>query len=347
MNEISVFYSWQSDRPAKNTRNLIEAALKKALKKVSRKLQVALVLDQDARGESGSPNIALTIQFKIRRAAVFVADLTFVAERAREGRLPNGCVSVEWGWAEMALGSGSLIGVMNSFYGGPGELPIDIRENLVRAVFDTSESADAEALKTSRSYLADRLTDEVERSIRDRFFRGFHQSAPQLAKWLVDASSDGASRDRYTSADLARRVGVSPEEARAVMEDLVRYGLAEEAGYSGSGFMILCSPTLFMHFDPLFKGWNADQDAVALAKELAKRSQERVEVLSQDLGMEPRRINPAILRLVNAGFANASSQVPGSSPFVRVSVSSNVCTGALAEGRESMPPIAPRAQFKI
>ena len=133
MNDVIVFYSWQSDRPAKVTRNLIERALEKALKTASEKLQVTLILDQDARGESGSPNIPDTIQGKIRKAAVFVADLTIVAQREGTGGLPNGCVSIEWGWAELALGEGSLIGVMNNAYGGPGDLPVDIRQNLVRA----------------------------------------------------------------------------------------------------------------------------------------------------------------------------------------------------------------------
>ena len=127
MNNVIVFYSWQSDLPSRITRNLIERSLNTALKRVSEKLHVRLELDQDARGESGSPNIPDTIQAKIRRAAVLVADLSIVAQRKGVGALPNGCVSIEWGWAEQALGGEALIGVMNTVYGGPGDLPVDIR----------------------------------------------------------------------------------------------------------------------------------------------------------------------------------------------------------------------------
>jgi hypothetical protein len=347
VNNVTVFYSWQSDRPSKITRSFIEKALENALKKASERLQVTLMLDQDARGESGSPNIPDTIQDKIRRAAVFVADLTIVAQREGVGGLPNGCVSIEWGWAEVALGGTSLIGVMNSVYGGPGNLPVDIRQNLVRATYSLAETSSTEEVRTAREHVADRLAIEIERSIRARFFRGFQEDAPRLVRYLVESSLEVPSMQQFAPEDLAQKVGMAEEAALAVMEDLVRYGLAEEAGHLGSGFMIRSLPTFYMHFDPLFMGWNADQDAVTLASELVKRGQERVDVLSQELGWVPRRINPAVLRLLQAGFANASNEVPGGSPFVRVSVYPNTSTRALAEGRATLSSIAPRAQFRI
>jgi hypothetical protein len=347
VNNITVFYSWQSDRLAKVTRNFIEKALGNALKKVSDKLHVTLLLDQDARGESGSPNIPDTIQAKIRRAAVFVADLTIVAQREGTGGLPNGCVSIEWGWAEVALGTEALVGVMNVAYGNPGELPVDIRQNLVRATYNLAEDSSADELKTEGERVSERLALEIERSIRTRFFRRFHEDAPHLVKYLIETASEGTSMKRFAAGDLAQQAGISEEAALAVMEDLVRFGLAEEAGHAGSGFMIRCLQTLYMHFDPLFMGWNADQDAETLASELVKRGQERVDVLSQELGWSPRRMNPAILRLLHAGFANASNEVPGTSPFVRVSVYPNTNTRSLADRREALPHITPRAQFRV
>jgi hypothetical protein len=347
VNNVVVFYSWQSDRLPKVTRNLIERALERALKKVSEKLHVTLILDQDARGESGSPSIPDTIQGKIRKAAVFVADLTIVAQREGTGGLPNGCVSVEWGWAEIALGSIALIGVMNTTYGGPGDLPVDIRQNLVRVTYNSPETNTDDELKAERYRVADRLALEVERSIRARFFQGFHEDAPQLVRHLVEGSSEGTSRQRFAPRDLAAQAGISEAAALAIMEDLVRCGMAVEAGHAGGGFMIRCLPTLYMHFDPLFMAWNADQDAVILASELVKRGRERLDVLSQELGWSPRRINPAILRLLHAEFANASNENPGGSPFARVDVYPNASTRALAEGRAALPPIAPRAQFRV
>lgn len=347
MNNVVVFYSWQSDRPSRVTRNLIERSLDIALKRVSTELHITLVLDQDARGESGSPNIPDIIQAKIRRAAVFVADLTIVAQREGSGALPNGCVSIEWGWAGEALGGEALIGVMNTVYGGPGDLPVDIRQNLVRATYALDEACSDDERKAERERLAVKLAAELEKSIRSRFFHGFHEEAPRVVQYLVEHSLEVPSQQRFAPADLAQQVGVSEEAALAVMEDLVRYGLAKEASYKGGGFMLRCSPSLYVYFDPLFMGWNADEDAVILARALARRGQERVDRLSQELGWSPRQINPAVFRLLQGGFANESPEKPGASPFYRVTLFPNVNTRALAEGRASLPSVALRAQFQL
>ncbi len=347
MNKVAVFYSWQSDRSPRITRNLIERSLEAALKRVSDKLHVTLVLDQDARGESGSPNIPGTIQAKIRRAAIFAGDLTIVASRERLGGLPNGCVSIEWGWAEEALGGESLIGVMNTTYGGPGELPVDIRQNLVRVTYSLGESSSAEEQKAERERLTSKLAAEVEKAIRARFFHGFHEDAPSVVQYLVEHPENVPSPERFAPKELAQQVGVSEEAAFAVLEDLVRYGLAQEGGHSGSGFMIKCELPLYVHFDPLFMGWNADQDAIVLARELVKRRQEQVERLSQELELPPRQINPAIFRLLQGGFADASKTAPGPLPFYRVVLLSNINTRAFSEGRATLPPAAPRATSQL
>lgn len=345
MNKVTVFYSWQSDRLKRVTRNIIEKALIASLKIVSDKLRVTLVLDQDARGESGSPNIPGTIQAKIRRAAVFVADLSIVARREGLGALPNGCVSIEWGWAEEALGGEALVGVMNTVYGGPGELPVDIRQNLVRVTYSLDEGSSGDVLKIEREKLTSNLASEVEEAIRSRFFHSFHDDAPSVVQYLVERPGEDPTLEQFSARDLARELGVSEEAATAVMEDLVRHRLAREEGWAGSEFMISCLLPLYVYFDPLFMGWNADQDAEELAKELVKRGQERVERLSQDLDWSLRRINPAIFRLLQGGFADNS--VSSSSPFYVAELLSNVKTRAFAERRASLPSIAPRARFQL
>lgn len=347
MNKIAIFYSWQSDRSSRVTRNLIERALEIALKRVADTLHVTLVLDQDARGESGSPNIPSTIQAKIRRAAVFVADLSIVAQRDGLGALPNGCVSIEWGWAEEALGGEALIGVMNTIYGGPGQLPVDIRQNLVRVAYALAEGSSADELKAARETLASQLSSEIEKAIRSRFFQGFHEDAPRVIQYLVEHPQVVPSLEQFSPMDLGKQAGVSEDAATAVMEDLVRFGLAEEGGWAGSGLIINCLLSLYVHFDPLFLGWNADEDAVVLAKELLKRGDARVERLSEDLGWSPRRTNPAVFRLLQGYFAYTSNEESGGSPFYCVGLELNVSTRALAEGRASLPPIAPRARFQM
>ena len=344
MNGVTIFYSWQFDLPKRITRNLIERSLEIALRRASAKLHVKLVLDQDAREEHGSPNIPDTIQAKIRNAAVLVADLSIVAQREKAGALPNGCVSIEWGWAEESLGTEALIGVMNTVYGEPRDLPVDIRQNLVRTTYTLAESSSDDELQLERERLAAKLAKEVERSIRARFFYGFHDDSPRVVEYLVGCSADVPSLRSFAPADVAQQTGVSENAAVAVMEDLVRYELATEA--PDHGFVIRCLLPFYAHFDPLFRDWNADQDAVTLAKKLVERRQERVDRLSQELRMPPRQINPAVFRLLQ-GFADESPEVPGASPFYRVELIANVKTRALAEGRAFLPPITPRAQFRL
>jgi hypothetical protein len=348
MNTATVFYSWQSDRDPRITRSFIEQALKKAVRTAGEALHLDLILDQDARGESGSPMIPDVIQQKIRKAAVFVGDLTIVAKRDGDrGGLPNGCVLVEWGWAEEALGSLALVGVMNRSFGGPGDLPIDIRQFLVRATYTLDPAASSEQRMIERDQLGTALTGAIIEAVRSRFFRGMHPEAPAVVKFLITLSSDGRWSDDLGVEEVADGAGVSRDLALATMEDLVRFGLASEGGYAGSGFMIRIGEPLCAHFDPLYMGWNADQDAEAIARELVRQDWVNVESLARELAWSARRLNPALFRLLQGQFADASSQVPGASPFSVVDLSKNTNTRALAERRASLPPIAPRAHSHI
>src|SRR4051794_1629164 len=83
----TVFYSWQSDTPAKFNRTFIERALTESLKSIRSDATLVaalrgpkLNLDKDTQGVAGSPPIAETILKKIEECFAFVADLTFVGE---------------------------------------------------------------------------------------------------------------------------------------------------------------------------------------------------------------------------------------------------------------------------
>ena len=80
-----------------------------------------LSVDRDTRDVPGSPPIMETIFGKIDRAAVFVSDLTYVAERMAGGRTPNPNVCIEHGYALKALSWRRVIAVMNTAYGDPDE----------------------------------------------------------------------------------------------------------------------------------------------------------------------------------------------------------------------------------
>ena len=75
---MKLFYCWQSDHP--DDRNLIEHALKRAVKAVARDghLSIEPVVDRDTRGLPGTPDITKAIFEKIDASAGVVADVTIV-----------------------------------------------------------------------------------------------------------------------------------------------------------------------------------------------------------------------------------------------------------------------------
>jgi hypothetical protein len=139
---MKIFWSWQSDTPGKVGRHFVRSALAEAIQVLKepedvdepseREAREALHLDQDRKGVPGSPDLAPTIFRKIDEAAVFVTDVTLVAEiRAVDGtllkKLVNSNVAIEYGYALKALTDARVLMVQNTYYGGRGELPFDLR----------------------------------------------------------------------------------------------------------------------------------------------------------------------------------------------------------------------------
>lgn len=138
----SIFYSWQSDLDGATNRNLIEDALKRALKSIKRDDSESIdpVLDRDTVGLSGSPSITDSIFDKITLADVFVADVSII-NKSKDGRLtPNPNVLVELGFAVAQLGWDRVLLIQNTAFGGPEDLPFDLRgRRIVAYAFQPSE----------------------------------------------------------------------------------------------------------------------------------------------------------------------------------------------------------------
>src|SRR6266446_241494 len=109
MAAATVFYSWQSDTPAKLNRSFIEKALDAAIKRIKSDATLEpavrgteLAVDKDTQGVPGSPPIAQTILAKIDDCVAFVGDLTFVgnslpALTSRQRFFSNPNVLIEYG----------------------------------------------------------------------------------------------------------------------------------------------------------------------------------------------------------------------------------------------------------
>ena len=77
----TIFYSWQSDLPNRTNRGLIQSALEGAVKDIRSDESVMIdpVVDRDTLGEPGAPDIVATIFRKIDNSAIFVCDVSGVA----------------------------------------------------------------------------------------------------------------------------------------------------------------------------------------------------------------------------------------------------------------------------
>lgn len=76
--QITIFYSWQSDLSGSETRNIIQDAIKDAVKLL--RDTVDIEADRDTKGEYGSPDIAQTIFSKIDDCDIFIADVSAVCQ---------------------------------------------------------------------------------------------------------------------------------------------------------------------------------------------------------------------------------------------------------------------------
>lgn len=130
--QITIFYSWQSDLPGSETRNIIQDSIKDAVRLL--RDTVDIEADRDTKGEFGSPDIAQTIFSKIDDCDIFVADVSAVCRYEatdKDGNkkvkyMPNPNVMLELGYATHVVGWDNVICVLNADYGAPEDMPFDI-----------------------------------------------------------------------------------------------------------------------------------------------------------------------------------------------------------------------------
>jgi hypothetical protein len=191
----TIFFSWQADTPTSVGRNFLRKALEDACAIVTTDTAIDeayrdLGVDSDTQDVAGQPPIVETIFKKIDASQVFVADMTFVAERSEGGRSPNPNVLIEYGWALKSLTHNRIICVMNSAYGKPsGEaLPFDLRHLRWPICYELQETDAPEVRAERRQKLAAQLAGAI---------RGCLASIPpaaprrvplsELREWATDA----------------------------------------------------------------------------------------------------------------------------------------------------------------
>ena len=130
----SIFYSWQSDTPKSVNRDFIRTAIDDAVSQLSADASVhdAPRIESGMEGESGTPEVASVMFKRIRKSAVFIADVTLVGtikhdDGRDDKRVPNPNVLLEMGYAAARIGWGRIICVMNEHYGKRADQPFDVR----------------------------------------------------------------------------------------------------------------------------------------------------------------------------------------------------------------------------
>jgi hypothetical protein len=167
-----IFFSWQSDTANRVGRSFIETCLGRAIGELQADADVdpadrEMAVDRDTLDVPGMPPIMETIFGKIDRAAVFLSDLTYVAERAGGARTPNPNVCIEHGYALKALSWRRVVAVMNTAMGHPDQydLPFDVRHTRRPISFDLPEGADA----ATRKAAADALVRQLKTALKAVF----------------------------------------------------------------------------------------------------------------------------------------------------------------------------------
>jgi len=307
--EQTIFYSWQSDTEPRIGRYLIRDALKEALSAESGRLE----LDEATRGEAGSPDIFSAILRKISGAHLFIADLTLVGSYRESKSTPNPNVLIEYGFALSRLGPERIIPVMNSSYGGPEDLPFDLRARAIRVKFAASPTEDGESLRRLRRELAGRLRSEIQLALDESIWNGISEPSRTAVELFVGQSEDGAFRKpEFDFDEFCELLDLSESEAREVVDELEGLNLLGRRSVLGNSLKsVYPENRLFWIYDRVFRGWDVQGDALMLAQRLvdgprAEGNQLVSARLAQELGWSPRRLNPALTLLVENGIVRHS-----------------------------------------
>lgn len=187
----TVFYSWQSDAPDRETGSLIRDALQAAIADVSSELGLgdSLTFDQDTQGVPGNPEVASTILQKIGDCGIFVADMSLVASTPSGKKSPNPNVLLEYGFALGVKGKSRLVTVMNSFYGEPKELPFDLANRRWPFSYLLPPDAPAPELRDAREALRKRLVVAIRTIVEAESLGARSQQDPQWWTPAVDGEA--------------------------------------------------------------------------------------------------------------------------------------------------------------
>lgn len=138
--------------------------------------------------------------------------------------------------------------------------------------------------------------------------------AGRIAAFLVQSSKRGRSADPQLSADDLRAMTPVPDDDIAeAVDELESRGWVEPTRALGAGPLgfvrIMPTSRLFSALDAMLMPWNPRDDARAVAAAIVNSNGGSmvIQLLAEQLGWTPRRMNPAITYLVDNGVMDHSN----------------------------------------
>jgi hypothetical protein len=190
---------------------LIEAAVKDALASLAADAEVegamreGLDFDKDTSGVAGTPPIFDTILNKISRAAIFLADVTFVGTRVNGEPTPNPNVLLEYGWALRAIGHSRILTVMNEAFGVATRetMPFDMAHLRFPIRYRLVAEATAEQRRRERESLSRDFKLALKTLIASEEFNAYLlASTPKSPGFQPREPLDGRARFRRAGAPV-------------------------------------------------------------------------------------------------------------------------------------------------
>ena len=215
--KITIFYSWQSDLPSKETRNIIDESIKEAVRLL--RGTVDIKADRDTRGKFGTPDITQTIFSKIDDCDIFIADVSAVCHYAttdKDGNeqikyAPNANVMLELGYASHAIGWDNIICILNSDYGKPADMPFDIANRRLTPF----SLKDGNSKSKIKKYIKGIIQDTVENVLNNgkRPKEGF-------SNLRVGGYNNGIVSDYFSPIKLSKKDAFTTHRKQFICESL-------------------------------------------------------------------------------------------------------------------------------
>lgn len=215
--KITIFYSWQSDLPSKETRNIIDESIKDAVRLL--RGTVNIKADRDTRGKFGTPDITQTIFSKIDDCDIFIADVSAVCHYAttdKDGNekikyAPNANVMLELGYASHVIGWDNVICILNSDYGKPADMPFDIASRRLTPF----SLKDGKSKGEIKRYIKDIIQDTVENILNNG-----KRSKEGFSNLRLGSYNDGVVSNHFNPIKLSEKDAFTNHRKQIISESL-------------------------------------------------------------------------------------------------------------------------------